>query len=961
MKANIRQITCLLLQYVIYICAMDNLHFGIKTSNVPYAGSDTTVELTLSWNKLNWNCIIEPYSYNTLYTCSTLSPNTTKSISETDDFSLQITYEGDTMIIDSIIVMDQNSNSFYEITEFCLSDYFAAPQTAITDYSLGIHCNTWTKRQKYSDILLGTTSTKQKSIIIDFDENILNYANQSMEGKVKPDIVTSISFFVHGTTIATVNFALYWDTFIYYGSLQPTTRATYVIDSFSTILDCEHGDSAFKMYVDCLSTDDVGIDWILIRSGGYYYQITTFDGNSYLYVDIDRYGAYKEIYLTNNFLLFANSGNVPLQSVIDTNFLDERNIVCNESSYSEITTDTPVINVTHNNSQCGVIKHVNWEQWIQQGDNYEDKPSISYDLNVYQENNNYNDIFMNIDIFLDYLGYSYRTENEYGYGTSYFISFYSFDSTNNQIDRPGNCDNRNIKLYQNKTWKQYWNYSKSWYMQQEIGSDTHLAYPSSQFWTLTPDDSDTNCINQIHYSAQFSLNELLECKTYDNNLLIDTVTNDKWINITGDLYVSVLTPFSMDLETFKYYQYQLLSAPFTINIPKSIYFLDTFNVFLFSATVIAVYKETEHDFNIIILTESAEYIQLANLILITSPNNNQNINLFNNIQIDNDCISDKNYICSQIWKIKATNVECPYTFDGTYGFQWHAVCSNDTLCQQYLQQNGNIVTLTTNLSFTDNICDPEIWSINFNGMINYYDDNNYITEKEDGFEYIIGIDRVYVELVVDVPIETNYSIFDVEAYNIWLCTTTLETQLYSDPNDIENTGCFDPRVTGLYHIIKDKNELFTADAQHEISDRTNVARFSFIIPSNVNNDKIYIEIQAKLSLMDNNNRTQTITPRLLLSSKDTASQISHFIDYIFVKSENRNNQTTQIDNKSYFIVVVIILTIIIIILCLIVMYCMVKKNKYSKIKESNKEITTQMSTHQTNHNPSIIEINSNEN
>eukprot|EP01084_Bolivina_argentea_P033983 62863_1 len=453
----------------------------------------------------------------------------------------------------------------------------------------------------------------------------------------------------------------------------------------------------------------------------------------------------------------------------------------------------------------------------------------------------------------------------------------------------------------------------------------------------------------------------LSPSTYDNNLLIDTVTNDKWINITGDLYVSVLTPFSMDLETFKYYQYQLLSAPFTINIPKSIYFLDTFNVFLFSATVIAVYKETEHDFNIIILTESAEYIQLANLILITSPNNNQNINLFNNIQIDNDCISDKNYICSQIWKIKATNVECPYTFDGTYGFQWHAVCSNDTLCQQYLQQNGNIVTLTTNLSFTDNICDPEIWSINFNGMINYYDDNNYITEKEDGFEYIIGIDRVYVELVVDVPIETNYSIFDVEAYNIWLCTTTLETQLYSDPNDIENTGCFDPRVTGLYHIIKDKNELFTADAQHEISDRTNVARFSFIIPSNVNNDKIYIEIQAKLSLMDNNNRTQTITPRLLLSSKDTASQISHFIDYIFVKSENRNNQTTQIDNKSYFIVVVIILTIIIIILCLIVMYCMVKKNKYSKIKESNKEITTQMSTHQTNHNPSIIEINSNEN
>ena len=44
----------------------------------------------------------------------------------------------------------------------------------------------------------------------------------------------------------------------------------------------------------------------------------------------------------------------------------------------------------------------------------------------------------------------------------------------------------------------------------------------------------------------------------------------------------------------------------------------------------------------------------------------------------------------------------------------------------------------------------------------------------------------------------------MEVYNVWLCASSLDVELDLDNDDIENTGCFDPRVDGLspYHIIK---------------------------------------------------------------------------------------------------------------------------------------------------------------
>lgn len=379
---------------------------------------------------------------------------------------------------------------------------------------------------------------------------------------------------------------------------------------------------------------------------------------------------------------------------------------------------------------------------------------------------------------------------------------------------------------------------------------------------------------------------------------------------------------------------------------------------LFKTTVMSIYKVTENDFYIIILTESAEYIKLDNLSIIATPNSNEIIDQFaviydyNNTDLDNQCISDKNYICSQIWIIMVNDVNCPYSFDGNYGLQWNAQCSNsgndgdNISCSQYTNQHDDIVTLSADLSFSDNICDPEIWQIRFEGQINYYTDDKFDTIQEEDFEYIIGIDRVYVELVVNIPMN-NYSIFQINIYNVWICTSSLDIEVNLNKADIGNTGCFDSRVDGFgpYHIIQNGDQALTANARHESSDQHNIARFSFIVPSSMNNDKIYLQIQAKISLIDANiNET---TRRILLHSMNTATQIAHFLDDIPVDDQDEIETNTANDSNStsnfpygynlWILVISFVLIILLFCLCIAV-FCLMRSNrKYSKVIVKNQD------------------------
>jgi len=909
--------------------ASSNLQFGIRTSNVVYAGANAPVQLTLSWQDFSYGCSIQPYESDTLYTCLALSTSTSKSLLSTSAFSLHLAYSGDDMAIASLIVTDLDEGVSYEVTEFCLSSYLVAPQTAFVDFSMAALCSTWTNRQKFSDFLLGSTSTNLIEIVVDFRANVLNYPGQSLEGKLKPAPVTSVYFETenYGSTVATVHFALYFDTYIYYGSVQPSTYSSahigYTVDAstFSTSLDCNVGESVFKLYVDCASTDQVVFDDIRIFSGGYYYNIGIFYGSpnsAYLYIDTDQYGAYKYITLPSNFLLSPN-GDFAL-TVVDGEFLQESTLTCSEEE----------------NAECGQVKQISWNELIQLGAAYENIPDLEYDLHAVQQDNEYGNILLTVNVYLSYLGYSSLDGEQYDLGTTYVVSFNAFDSITDQIDQPGNCDNRDIVDFQRTTWPHYWDYSEEWHASGALGSSDYLAYPPSEYWDLSLDYTNAYCINRVQYNAVFRLDELIECKTFGNDYVIDITTGDNWINVSGTLYVSIVSPFSMSVEAYQYYQYQLLAAPFVVTLQKSMYFVDDRDVFLFSSTIFAVYESAGNLF-ILLLTESAEYIELQELVLITSPNNNADIGQFevvydyNHTALGNECISNDNYICSQVWKLKVSNIPCPYELGGTYGFQWSADCGEpDTyseLCDSYIEQNGDIVTLTADLSFVNNICEPEIWAISFEAAVQYYTDVRYADLQDETYAYSVGIDRVFVEVTMSIP-QSTYAIFSTLVQNVWLCTAADDVQLAVDADHVEGSGCFDPRVTGLspYHIIMNINQSFSASARHESTDDPTVARFSFLVPADIDGELLYIEIQTMLYLESGANAQR----RLLLSITDNAavsSQFTHSMNDIFITDTRVDEKTPDEQLNMYVLAYSIGTTALVAVALALLCIYLIRKNR----------------------------------
>merc|ERR1740131_740670 len=107
------------------------------------------------------------------------------------------------------------------------------------------------------------------------------------------------------------------------------------------------------------------------------------------------------------------------------------------------------------------------------------------------------DILMSVDLYLSYLGSSKRNAESGDLGTTYFISFHAFDSTQDQITSPRNCDNRDASAFVGKTWAECWNHQESnWFADADsLGSSQYLAYPPSEHWSLSADERDADCVN----------------------------------------------------------------------------------------------------------------------------------------------------------------------------------------------------------------------------------------------------------------------------------------------------------------------------------------------------------------------------------------------------------------------------------------------------------------------------------
>ena len=544
------------------------------------------------------------------------------------------------------------------------------------------------------------------------------------------------------------------------------------------------------------------------------------------------------------------------------------------------------------------IKTFNWDTMTEQGI---DIPK--YDLKAFAIIPE--DLAIDITIELEYLGDVTADDDRVGpFGVTYVLDFEDFDAHKDAIDEPGTCQNRDAADF-GGVFTSFWDYSPNPHVAGNLGVSQYLAYPPpGDYWNIFMDD----CGN-VTYSAIFTWSDLRGCNDGNGgNSYTQVVTDDDWLNLTGTFYVNVVSPFWPD-QDFGYYRvYQILSQPFVIAVSSVVNVLGSTGINLMTLSVIAVYKEdADNDFKLVLLTETADYLKLtrdANSVFVytASDANNQLVTSDFTDNTDpentgtNECLSNKAYICSQLWEINATNIGCTNgglgtDFSGNYKLSFVPECRQtgdtqlDTYCGNWLLAHPNIataVTLDSDLVWTDEICDPIIFVIQFDAEMTFYTDASYGTEIGDDHLYQVGEDYIYVQVNTSFPSNT-LDVFNVSLVEVHICTFDPLLTVPNDPMDLSTFGCFNPgrdNYDQYFYKIYDEdnsavnNPTFSIDSE----DYTNAVRFSFQVPSEVARDTLFIQAELEVELQELGRRRT----RLLASADPTANQMQNFVETVAI-------------------------------------------------------------------------------
>eukprot|EP01084_Bolivina_argentea_P158508 276106_1 len=387
---------------------------------------------------------------------------------------------------------------------------------------------------------------------------------------------------------------------------------------------------------------------------------------------------------------------------------------------------------------CQDIMHINWDLIVNDVNN-DQMPVFNVTLDVDET-----ELSVNVDVDLQYLGYSYADNGVYGYGTAYFISFNSFSSNTVDIfsdNGLSECDNRVSSSFMNTSWTDKWAFSETPYVQDHVGSDQYLAYPfAGNFWNLTTFGigSGHKC-DRINYFGSFSWFDLqTSCKNpQTNKKSVDILVDNDWINLTGTVYINIISPLTKDIDSGMYRIYELTNEEFTIAVSKSVNIISSTGISLYKISIMTINTE-QGEFKLDIITEAADYLQLSSESLLITPNGYQfNISPLNN----GDCLSYKSNICVQSWQISTTHNKTCNDFGGIYAIQWIAQCNHDIVNNtRCLSHNGNEVILSVETDYKDETCDTTIGKVQFEGEMSFYTNDSFIGNSNNDYLFIVGKD-----------------------------------------------------------------------------------------------------------------------------------------------------------------------------------------------------------------------------
>ena len=449
-------------------------------------------------------------------------------------------------------------------------------------------------------------------------------------------------------------------------------------------------------------------------------------------------------------------------------------------------------------------------------------------------------------------------------------------------------------------------------MDNQLGSDSFLAYPPpSQYWSL---NIEYDTCSPINYQGIFNWNDLTNCQDFDGNDLITVKDNGDDITLSGTVYVNVISPFQMGSDSGIYRSYPLVQQDFSIVINKGINILGSTGVQLFISSIIGIYEdETDQSFELSVLTQSADYLELISPNIISTPLGQNNMAVSS---VTNLCLSSSSFTCGQIFTItiNASEINCPPAdFSGEYQIGFNVNCRNgEEVCNTFIDDNGgsNIMLAVTS-NFIDTTCKPELYEIIFDGSMTFYDDDQFSVIHSIDNDYIIGQDTIYVGIEVNFPDDgsgDNFNIFGILIDNVFVCTADDNVDLFAnlDQQNGLNGGCLSLDIDddGPYNVITnsvENNEYFA----QIISQSSNIGQFSFLT-FDIGRYKMYVHVQLTLILQNGvRRRLQLIQEN---TDNDKSNQIRHFLgsttvvsDDVIIVTDDGNNNVESDDAVSFFL------------------------------------------------------------
>ena len=155
----------------------------------------------------------------------------------------------------------------------------------------------------------------------------------------------------------------------------------------------------------------------------------------------------------------------------------------------------------------------------------------------------------------------------------------------------------------------------------------------------------------IKYSASFSWSDLFGCTNYEQDTFYLSIQSDEnFINMSGTLYVDIVSPYAINQDIGGYRVYGALTHPFVFSINRNVFGLASIGIDLYKMSVLSIgYTQNENkQLSITFLTEASDQLYLHSAQILSYPMGNYIVNTTQSLSpMMSNCLSDKQYICRQ--------------------------------------------------------------------------------------------------------------------------------------------------------------------------------------------------------------------------------------------------------------------------------------------------------------------------